>query len=57
MKIEVFDNQVPFAVREKALDYCSRANFTLGWTDRPVIKGLFTDSERHLIVKDFNFHK
>ena len=34
MKIEVFDNQVPFAVREKALDYCSRAN---GWTDRPVV--------------------
>ena len=37
MKIEVFDNQVPFAVREKAFDYCSRANFSLGWTDRPVV--------------------
>lgn len=35
MKVQVFDNEVPFAAREKALESCSRTSFTLGWTDRP----------------------
>jgi len=35
MKIEVFDNRVPFAAREKVLECCSATNFILGWTDRP----------------------
>ena len=31
MKIEVFDGQVPFAAREKALDYCSHQLYS--WLD------------------------
>ena len=38
MNLGVFDNKVPFTVREKLLDYCTRSNFSLGWVDRPMIE-------------------
>ena len=38
MNLQVFDNKVPFTVREKLLDYCTRSNFSLGWVDRPMIE-------------------
>ena len=38
MNLQVFDNKIPFTVREKLLDYCTRSNFSLGWSDRPPIE-------------------
>ena len=38
MNLQVFDNKVPYTIRENLLDYCTRSSFRLGWTDRPPIE-------------------
>ncbi len=38
MNLQVFDNKIPFTIREKLLDYCTRSKFSLGWCDRPNIE-------------------
>jgi len=38
MNFQVFDNKVPFTIREPLLDYCARSSFSLGWVDRPHIE-------------------
>tara|TARA_R100000353_G_C6505350_1_gene195252 strand:- start:760 stop:1293 length:534 start_codon:yes stop_codon:yes gene_type:complete len=39
LKIETFDNKVPFSIRERLLNTCAESKFTLGWCDRPFIDG------------------
>lgn len=38
MNLQVFDNKVPYTIRENLLDYCTKSSFRLGWTDRPPIE-------------------